>query len=291
MIRWNNYRNNKKQDLRKQGCSKKKYSISLIISTYNSDKMLRLCLHSVARQTILPNEVIVADDGSTEETKRCVDLMRTIIKCPVKHVWQRDDGFQLSKIRNKAIAIAECDYIIQIDGDLILDKHFVEDHLNHAKKRFLSAGSRCLLTKGKTNEVMGKEHYSPHWFSLGIKSRENGVRIPFLTHFLKRGKRVLGCNMAFFRSDIVAINGYNENLTGWGHEDLELKQRMINSGMRVQRIKFCAVTFHLWHSERSRNNEQSHFQLVEEEKKKKVTRIDNGIDKYINSKETITILE
>lgn len=89
----------------------------------------------------------------------------------------------------------------------------------------------------------------------------------------------------------MAVNGYNENLTGWGHEDLKLKQRMINDGMRVQRIKFCAVVFHLWHSERSRNNEQSHFQLVEEEKKKHVTRIDNGIDKYINSKETVTILE
>lgn len=264
-----------------------KYSVSLIVSTYNSPNLLRLCLHSVIRQTILPNEIIIADDGSTEETKLCINRFRQIMKCPIKHVWQEDEGFQLSKIRNKAIAEAICDYIIQIDGDLILDRHFVEDHLNHAKKGFLSAGSRCLITKKKTLEVIRENEYVPHWYSKGLETRENGLRIPFLSPFFKRGNRTIGCNMSFFLCDFMATNGYNEDIAGWGHEDLELKERMINSGMKVHRIKFSAIAFHLWHSERSRNSEETHYQLIEGVRKNHIIRIDNGIDKYIKTSRAI----
>lgn len=266
---------------------KKKYSVSLIVSTYNSPDMLQLCLRSVARQTILPNEIIIADDGSTKETRLCIDRFRHIMKCPIKHVWQGDEGFQLSKIRNKAIATAKCEYIIQIDGDLILDRHFVEDHLSHAKKGFLIAGSRCKITKKKTQEVIQEIEYIPHWYSKGLENRENGLRIPFLSLFFKKRNRVIGCNMAFFLCDFMAINGYNEDFVGWGHEDLDLKERMKNAGMKILRIKFCAIAFHLWHFERLRTHEDAHYQLVEEVRKKHISRIDNGIDKYVKTKKAM----
>ena len=92
---------------------------SLIISTYNWPEALRLCLLSVLGQSVLPDEVIIADDGSTGQTADVVEAMRPLFPVKLIHVWQEDNGFQLSKIRNKAIAMSSCDYIIQVDGDLI----------------------------------------------------------------------------------------------------------------------------------------------------------------------------
>ena len=114
---------------RKEPCeseTKERIRTSLILSTYNNPQVLALCLESIRQQKHLPDEVIVGDDGSTDETRRLLDSLRTDFPVPLIHVWQEDDGFRLAKIRNKCIACARYEYIIQIDGDIKMGKKISE---------------------------------------------------------------------------------------------------------------------------------------------------------------------
>src|SRR5690606_15413403 len=117
-------------------------SCSLLISTYNWPQALDCCLNSILDQTVLPNEIIIADDGSKEETKDIIELWREKLKIPLIHVWHPDDGFRLSEIRNKAIIKANFPYIIQVDGDVIMGPKFIEDHLSSATPKTFLCGSR-----------------------------------------------------------------------------------------------------------------------------------------------------
>ena len=91
-----------------------KTSCSLIIATYNWPEALNLVLLSIQKQTILPNEIIIADDGSSSKTQMLIADFQKIFSIPLIHVWHEDKGFRLAKIRNKAIKIANFSYIIQI---------------------------------------------------------------------------------------------------------------------------------------------------------------------------------
>src|SRR5690606_36112774 len=97
--------------------------------TYNWPEALECCLLSVLKQKMLPGEVIIADDGSGEPTRQLINRFRQLCPVPLLHVWQPDEGFRLGKIRNKAIAAASGDYIIQTDGDIILHPLFIKDHM------------------------------------------------------------------------------------------------------------------------------------------------------------------
>src|ERR1700712_962551 len=103
---------------------------SLVISTYNWPQALELCLKSVATQKHLPDEVIIADDGSGEETRLLIDKYKKDFPVPLLHLWHEDKGFRKTIILNKAINQSSFEYIIQVDGDVILEKHFISDHLN-----------------------------------------------------------------------------------------------------------------------------------------------------------------
>lgn len=93
--------------------------VSLMISTYNWKEALSLCLYSAFAQTVKPCEILIADDGSRDDTKQLIEKMRTKTDIPIVHVWHEDKGFRLSAIRNRSIERAKGDYIIQIDGDIL----------------------------------------------------------------------------------------------------------------------------------------------------------------------------
>ena len=106
---------------------------SLITPTYNWPEALELLLLSIMNQTVLPNEVLVADDGSKEDTQQLIERFQKIFPVPLIHVWHEDIKNRKPRAMNQAIARAKYDYIVEIDGDIIMNKHFVEDHLNFTK--------------------------------------------------------------------------------------------------------------------------------------------------------------
>lgn len=243
-------------------------SSSLIISTYNWPQALELCLLSVASQKILPQEVIIADDGSGTETKELIEKMQTSFPVPLIHVWHADRGFRKTEILNKAIKASSSVYIIQIDGDVILHPHFIQDHLEIAEKNSFVRGTRARLTEGATRERIASKKTSLSFYSPGVYHRLNAMRLPapFRNIGIRkemRSRSVRGSNLAFWKSDFVLVNGYNNELQGWGHEDEELAARFINNQIIKKIVKLCAVQYHLHHEESSRNLESLHTKILE----------------------------
>ncbi len=225
---------------------------------------LRRVLETVAYQSYMPDEVFVADDGSGDETRAITEWAKITLAIPLHHVWHPDDGFRKTIILNKAIKISKSDYIIQIDGDIVLNRHFVRDHVRVAERGFYVKGSRVLLSETKTAEVfLGRGAPYFHFFTKGITNRINSLRAPFLAPFFEkkssRSDDLRGCNCAFWRDDFMAVNGYNNDLEGWGHEDIELAARLVNYGVMQKRVKMLAVCYHLFHAFNERSRESLNF--------------------------------
>lgn len=267
---------------------KKRIATSLIVSTYNWPEALELCLDSILRQSVLPSEIIIADDGSTEETQLIIKKFTSVSPVPVVHVWHQDKGFRLAIIRNKAIARSSKEYVIQIDGDLILHRHFIKDHLQIAKKECFIRGTRANLTQEDSAELFNKGKLA---FSairrITLKQPINALHLPrLLSQFITRkelsGLKVKGCNMAFWKEDLIAVNGYNNTFEGWGHEDVELSVRLVNSGIHKKIIKFAAIVYHINHNTVPRDNEENNIKALEETNEKHLTYAESGLKEAIN---------
>ena len=225
---------------------------SLLISTYNWPSALAAVLATVRRQRVLPLEVLIADDGSRDDTAALVRAVQATYPVPVHHYWQPDEGFRKTRILNEALAHAAGDYVIQIDGDMLLHPEFVASHIRCATPGWYLQGSRVMLSEVLTARCIAQQEIPSHpVFAAGVRNRINAIHAPLLAG-LVRGprdaiKRTRGCNVSFWKLDLFAVNGWNEAFEGWGREDPELAARLQNSGVRRRNLKFLAVAFHLEH--------------------------------------------
>lgn len=260
--------------------------VSLIITTYNWPEALELCLLSVLNQKRLPDEVIVADDGSTQATRMLVEKIAGFSVVPIIHSWQEDKGFRAARSRNRALVQTAGEYIILIDGDVILDSHFVEDHINQAKPGCFIQGSRVLLKEEKTRNILETGDTTFFCFSRGIENRKNSIRSRMLTKIFSRNGNYLAgiraCNTSFWKKDALAVNGFNEDFEGWGREDSEFACRLMNMGINRLNIKFMAVVFHLYHPICPRESLSRNDLLLEKAEKEGLFSCDNGITKRAN---------
>jgi len=259
---------------------------TLIITTYNRPDALALVLESVLVQTEMPLEVVIADDGSTQETAEVIQDFKEKCPCSIQHIWQKDEGFRLAQIRNKAIAASKGDYLLMLDGDMVLHPQFVETQANNAQKGYFIQGSRVLLSSDLTKECIAQKkiHFTP--FQAGITNRINAINSRFLSKMLSKEKNnhigVRGCNMAFWKQDVLRINGFNEAFQGWGREDSEFVVRLLNSGIKRKNVKCTAVAYHLYHPENTESEKlQKNDVLLEQAIESKSVWCDLGIGRYL----------
>lgn len=258
----------------------------MLVSTYNWPEALERSVRGVFRQTVLPAEIVIADDGSTDDTLRVIDRLREESPVPVVHVWQEDNGFRKSEILNKAIAAMSGDYVLQIDGDVIPARHFVSDHLELAERNCFVCGSRVKLSPEITARVFSDSSFSPSLWNLPVAFAANSLRSRVLRRLMaeRYGRKIdhlRGCNMAFWRDDLIRVNGYNEDLTQWGHEDGEIAYRLHFAGVKKKSLKMGGCVYHLYHQEVSRDNERRHLDEIERVRRDRLSRCENGIDKYL----------
>lgn len=253
---------------------------ALIITTYNQKERLKLVLDSVKNLAFLPNEVLIADDGSKEDTARLIEEYQKDFPCPLKHIWQEDEGFRAAKSRNNAIKASKSEYIILIDGDMILEKDFVKNHLEFAKRKVILQGSRVILNKNESEEILKNNNYSLAFNRKGFKNQRSiflakcVYKFSKLTKkFFKKSQLVKGsktCNMSFYKSDFEAIEGFNEKFIGWGREDSEFVARFLFNDGVFKRLKFNALAYHIYHEENSKNmleiNHQIYLETIKNEK-------------------------
>ena len=258
---------------------------SLIISTYNWEKALELVILSSIRQSYLPVEIIVADDGSTDDTRKLIKSLCNKSPIPIIHSWQKDKGFRVAKSRNKAIAKAIGDYIILIDGDMILHPEFIEDHIKNAEPGYFVQGTRVLLTQQSTQNALKEIKINFSLLSFGIQNRKNAIHSNFLSKLFSKKKNYLRgiktCNMAFFKQDCININGFNNDFEGWGREDSEFVVRLLNNGVNRKNLRFNAIQFHLWHNENTRASLKQNDTIFQNAVDKNSKWSTNGIDRYL----------
>lgn len=261
-------------------------TLSLIISTYNWPQALELCLESVMRQRIMPTEILIADDGSGLETRQLVERFTALSPVPMLHIWHEDNGFRLAAIRNKAIAAAQGEYIVQIDGDIILHHDFIRDHRSFARRGFYVGGSRALITEKLLPRVLNGKAGRLGPFTCGVRNRNHAMRIPLLRDlyphlgFNRWGR---GCNMAFWRNDVIQVNGYDEKFRGWGGEDTEMLTRMTRTGIQLRLLRFGGVEYHIFHKKAEMSNYANNRTLYETSLNNDTIRCEQGVDQYLSS--------
>lgn len=263
--------------------------IAVIVSTYNWPEALTLSVRSIFRQTKLPAEIVIADDGSGDETRAAIETLKKESPIPIKHVWQEDRGFRKSEILNEAIAATDADYIIQIDGDVILERHFVEDHMAVAKQNCYVCGCRVKLNEEESKALAERQETGKSVFSVSIKNPYvvNSLRIPPLRFIvqcfykIRNVGSIHGCNMAFWRSDLIRVNGYNEDFQGWGYEDTELCQRLNSASCETRALRLGGVCFHLHHKEFPKDRCEINAKMWEKAKEIKITWCEKGLDRHL----------
>lgn len=255
--------------------------ITLIISTYNFPVALNLCLDSITRQSVKPDEVVVADDGSSQETASLINSWRERLPMPLKHVWQENKGFRKTIIMNKGFAVCTGDYIIQIDGDIIMHRHFIKDHLRYARQGQFVCGSRSRITEKHTNLLKEGRKLKFSFFRPGLYDRMNALRCRLLTPLFYDYDHLRGCNMSFWRDDILAINGYDETITAYGYEDEDVQERLKRIGKKKIFIKFMCIEYHVWHPEHPTKKDLAQTRkLIDKNNEQNLIRSEKGIAQH-----------
>ncbi len=260
---------------------------TVIVTTYNWKKALQAVLNGLRAQCNKNFEVIIADDGSKEDTKSLIEDIKKTFPVPLIHIHQEDQGFRAAACRNKAILKATGKYIIFLDGDCIPLPTFIDNHLTLCQEGYFVAGNRVLLNKNFTDEVLEKQlpiHQWSFfkWIIAKLKGQCNRI-LPLLNLpiprklILKKWQGAKGCNFAAWKSDLVKVNGWDESFEGWGFEDSDIIVRLIKS--EIYRIdgRFKIPIIHLWHKENDRGNIKQNWNKLQQVIKSNNTIADLGL--------------
>jgi glycosyltransferase involved in cell wall biosynthesis len=263
----------------------------LIVTTYNWPEALHLTLASVMRQTQLPDEVIVADDGSGPATRAVVEHWRAA-GLPLEHVWQEDEGFRLARSRNRAIASARADYILLVDGDMILHPRFVADHVRCARPDCFIQGARPQLSAAATEQILRTGELTDFGpLTPGLQRRAYAMRNALLSRVFSRIKDTLGgvqgCNQSFWRSHAIRVNGYDERFTAWGPEDREFVARLLHLGVRRYYVRHMAIALHLHHTSRAPGSPNPFDRLLQETLARRATWTEQGLTAHLTAAGTL----
>ena len=242
--------------------------ISIVISTYNSEDWLEKVLWGYSLQTYKNFEIVIADDGSTNATKKLIASFREKYPYQINHIWHEDKGYRRQELLNKSILKCKGDYLIMTDGDCIPRKDFVEVHAKLAEKgRFLSGGY-CKLSE-KTSTIISKDDiltercFNSKWlksideklgFSQILKLKSSGRVSVLLDAVTPTTATFNNMNSSAWKEDYIAINGYDERMK-YGGSDRELGERFENYGIKGKQIRHHAICLHLDHPRGYANKE------------------------------------
>ena len=241
--------------------------ISFIVLTYNRTDALMVVLRALALQCGADHEVLIADDGSRRDQVDLLYQERPPFRCPVRHIWHPDTGFTAGTARNLGAYYAHGDYLVFLDGDCVPSASFVAAQTRLAQENCFVNGSRVLLSERLTHRAVNDQfnlltQSGTFWLKARLQGDSNKLLHvlgwPSSLFRLKTGFKWQGirsCNLAVWREDFVAVNGFDETFEGWGHEDADLVLRLSHLGIQRKNGFWATEVFHLWHPEVKRDKE------------------------------------
>jgi glycosyltransferase involved in cell wall biosynthesis len=251
--------------------------ISILLATYNWPQALKLCLESLSTQTDLDFEIIIADDGSTSETKSLIEATQSELPVKIIHLWQEDKGFRKTRILNQALKVARGEYLVFLDGDCIVQPDFIAEHRKLSQTGYFITGSRVLLNNKLSKQLLTWKQWQFKRFTNNLfRFRLSGGINKYLPLKIKLGdgswrnykkfvwRRIKGCNMACWKADALAIGGFDETMTGWGHEDADFVFRLHNNGLIRKSGSWSTEVLHLYHRIHDQSNAAENARHVRE---------------------------
>jgi len=263
--------------------------ISFVVLTYNRADALLAVLRSLATQCQDGHEVVVTDDGSNAKQVSLLYQNCPSFQCPVRHVWHPDAGFTASRSRNLGAYHATGDYLVFLDGDCVPGPTFVKAHTRLAEKNCFVNGSRVLLSEELTQRVLKNQidlldQSLGFWINAWSKGDSNKLLHlmgwPAYLRWVQpafKWKGIRSCNLAIWRQDFFAVNGFDETFEGWGHEDADLVLRLSHSGVTRKNGFFATEVYHLWHREQLRDQASTNQNKVFGRMKTFQTSADKGL--------------
>ena len=242
---------------------KRNFSVSFIVTCYNHPEILKVSLESILAQRMPPDEIVVADDGSTEETFEVTRTLRRLTSIPLIHIWQKDEGFRLNRSRNNALAVATGDYVVLSDGDCFFGSRFIGDHVGAARPGRMVGGKRVQIQQERRDYILRTGDRRITVFTPGVLRRRYVIRSRLLSALTsetrsasvpltpQRHPWAMGANMAFWRADAEKVNGFDERYVGWGGDDDDFTVRLIRAGIDWRGIRFLGSAYHFAHEPRS----------------------------------------
>jgi glycosyltransferase involved in cell wall biosynthesis len=273
-----------------------KFSVGVIISAYNNPAWLEKVLWGYMNQSVMPDEIVIADDGSGDETQHLIDTFKD--RLPIKHVWHPHDGYQKCRILNNAVLESKSDYLIFTDQDCIPRSDFVETHIRYAAKGYFLSGGVVYIPLELSKEITEEGIRSQNLFSLKWLIN-NGLPVTFKCTKLFRNKPFClfmnavtpakatwnGGNASVWKSDIFAVNGFNE-IMKYGGEDREFGERLVNFGLKSKQIRYSAILLHLNHTRPYKNAEaiEKNIAIRKKTKQEKTIETPSGIKQFFSGK-------
>lgn len=238
-----------------------RFSVSVIVTTYNAPETLRLVLLGLLRQTVLPAEVLVADDGSGRATGDMLERLAPEMPFPLVHVWQPHEGFRAARSRNNAIARARGDVLAFLDQDTIPHARWLDIHTATLGAREVSLGDVIPLDAEEARRVTEpalRQGRFERLFSLRNRAGLAWLHVRYVVYAalrrqelaVKSKPRLRSSNFAIPAAPMREVNGFDETYVGWGQEDDDLGRRLYKLGIRPKVRVYQARVSHLPHPPR-----------------------------------------
>ncbi len=263
--------------------------LALAITTYERPDALAAVLASVTRQSAAPAEVIIADDGSGDATRVVIEGFARSSFMPVRKVSQPHAGFRVARLRNLAIAATNAEYVVFVDGDMLLHPEFIADHVRIARRGYFTQGVRANADAALTRRLLDDPSLpvGPTTAGFGALRRAYLLHAPALSRIVRGIGNALisikSCNQGFWRRDLLRVNGFNEAFEGWGPEDKELCARLGHAGVRRQTLLFGGIAVHLEHPPAARDGVAANVAILDATRKERKIRCERGLDSHLLS--------
>lgn len=231
--------------------------VSVIIPVYNRFNFLRRALLCLRSQSFIVDEVVITDDGSTEDIPSLLKTANLDFPFDLKYVRQENKGFRLSKTRNNGVRISSGDFLIFLDQDIIYTNGFIQTFIEHAIPDKFLVSWPIRLKSTQMNKLVDEMVLNGDYSSLITYEQSMRVKKQYqkdlFYQFCKRihvreiGPKLRSGLFAVSRDNYFKVNGFDEKYQGWGNEDDDMGRRFHAAGIAGKNPFRDEYPLHMWH--------------------------------------------